>query len=90
MVVSLRRRPRPFSELMDKAPRGGGVVVQKNAVEDVEFAEGRVEEELTVALAHAPVAEDEAAVAAAAPDRVRVVGVEAHEVAGQNDGVLGG
>lgn len=53
---------------MDKAPRGGAVAGQKNAVEDVEFAEGIIEEELAVALAHSPVAEDEAAVAGTAPD----------------------
>lgn len=86
----MRRRPGPFSELVDKAPRGGAVVGQKNAVEDVEFAEGRIEEELAVALAHSPVAEDEAAVAGAAPDRVRVVRAEAHKVAGRNGAVLSG
>lgn len=43
---------------MDEATRGGGVAVavRKNAVEDVELAEGSVEEDLAVALAHAPVA----------------------------------
>lgn len=86
----MRRRSRPSSELVDNSPRGGGVVVQKNAVEDVEFAEGRVEEELAVTLTHAPIAEDEVAVSGAAPDRVRVVRVEVQEVAGRNGGVLGG
>lgn len=73
---------------MDDVTRGG-VVVEKNSVEEVEFAKRSVEEELAVALAHAPVAEDEFTVAGVAPDRVRVVHTEKHGVAARNGAVLG-
>ena len=77
----------------EEATRGGGGVVvgvQKNAVEDVEFAEGSVEEDLAVALAHAPVEEDELAVAGSAPDRVRLIRAKVHGVSARNGGVLCG
>lgn len=77
---------------MDEATGGGGggVGVEQNAVEDEEFAERSIEEELAVAVADAAVAEHEGAVAGTAADRVGVVGAKTHGVAVRNGGVLGG
>ena len=66
-----------------------GVVARQNPIENVEFAEGTVEEDLAVPLADVAVAEDEFAMAGCAADRVGVIRMEEDGVAGRNDAVSG-